>query len=90
MLDTICGVSKLKIWDTKASEPLHKFELEENLEAQSRHIIETLQDWAFMAQRMALYGNGESWQKAFLDTICSRQKGFRYKESKFIDAKAEE
>jgi hypothetical protein len=41
-----------------------------------------------MAQRMTLYGNGESWQKAFLDTICSRQKGFRYERSKFIDAEA--
>jgi hypothetical protein len=71
VLDTICGVSRLKIWDTKASEPLYELELLKMIELHSSHILEALQEWAFMAQLNQFHVNGTSWQDAFLSTIAS-------------------
>jgi hypothetical protein len=77
IFDVICNVSKLMMWDTESFQPSHEFELLGILEPHSHRIIDTLQDWAFMARRTALYVNGQSWQEAFLVTICSRSTSFQ-------------
>lgn len=77
IFDVICNVSKFKIWDTESLQPFHEAELLEILEPHSHRIIDTLQDWAFMARKTTLYVNGHPWQEAFLKTICSRSIGFR-------------